>query len=489
MPGDMTKENKQILLGISSSGNKVWLNTAMANRHGLIAGATGTGKTVTLQILAEGFSRLGVPVFTADAKGDLSGLAAEGKKNEKIAQRITAIGITEFETRRCPVVFWDMFANKGHSVRATISEMGPILLAHILDLNETQAGVLHAGFSFADDEGLLLLDLKDLRELLSWIGENRSELRSKYGNIAPQSVGAIQRKLLVLSEAGGDAFFGEPCLSLEHLMQTDFSGNGVISILDAQTLMSNPRVYTTFLLWLLSELFEQLEEVGDQALPRLVFFFDEAHLLFKGAPKTLLEKIEQVVRLIRSKGVGVYFVTQNPEDIPDAVLGQLGNRIQHGLRAYTPRDQKSLRAVALSFRENPNIEVRKVVTELKVGEGLVSTLDSEGKPTPVEQVLIVPPESRIGPLEEVERRERISHSPFKNVYTETIDRESAYEILQKRREEVEESQEKEKLASRKGSSRQGFGEAFFKSLLRSVGRQVGRQIFRGILGSISGSKR
>lgn len=485
----MTKENKQILLGSGIGGTKVWLNSSMANRHGLIAGATGTGKTVTLQILAEGFSRMGVPVFTADVKGDLSGLAAEGSKNEKISERIQTIGISDFNNRKYPAVFWDVFAKNGHAVRATVSEMGPLLLANILDLNETQTGVLHAGFSFADDEGLLLLDLKDLRELLSWLSENRSELRSKYGNIAPQSVGAIQRKLLVLSEVGGEAFFSEPCLSLEHLMQTDFSGNGVVSVFDAQTLISNPRVYTTFLLWLLSELFEQLEEVGDQALPRLIFFFDEAHLLFKDTPKSLLEKIEQVVRLVRSKGVGVYFVTQNPDDIPDSVLRQLGNRIQHGLRAYTPRDRKTLRAVASSFRENPNIEIEKVITELKVGEGLVSTLDLEGTPTPVERVLIVPPESRIGPLEENERQERISHSPFKNIYSETLDRESAYEILQKRREEIEESEEEEKTSSRKTSSRQGFGEAFFKSLLRSAGRQIGRQIFRGILGSISGKKR
>lgn len=475
-----------ILLGGSSVDEDVSLALKMANRHGLVAGATGTGKTVTLQVLAEGFSRAGVPVFTADVKGDLSGIAKEASPHPKIQERIDKIGIENYTSRGYPVAFWDLFGENGIPIRTTVSEMGPLLLSRLFDLSDAQEGVMHAAFHIADEEGLLLLDLKDLRSLLAWMSENSKELRSEYGNISSRSVGAMQRDILAISDAGGDLFFGEPALKLEHIMQHDFSGNGVISILDAQKLMSDPRIYSTFLLWLLSELFEQLEEVGDDEKPRLVFFFDEAHLLFDHTPKALLEKVEQVVKLIRSKGVGVYFVTQNPADIPDSVLAQLGNRIQHALRAFTPKERKAVKVAAQSFRENPDIDTETMITELGIGEALISTLDEKGEPTIVQHTLVVPPESRIGPISDEEREEIMKRSPLKGSYEEAIDRESAFEILKEREEEREkqESEDLKKERKKKGSNRQSVTESFFKSVARSIGYQVGKQILRGVLGSI-----
>ncbi len=473
-----------------------------ANRHGLIAGATGTGKTVSLQVLAEGFSRMGVPVFMADVKGDLSGLAQAGSMNDKIQSRIDAIGIEGYSNEHNPVVFWDLFGKVGHPIRATISDMGPLLLSNLLELNDTQTGVLYSTFAVADDNGMLLLDLKDLRSMLSWVDENKKELSADYGNISSASVGAIQRQLLVLEEQGAEYFFGEPALRLEDLMITDFSGRGVVNVMDVTDLMSkSPRLYATFLLWLLAELFEQLPEVGDPEKPKLVLFFDEAHLMFDRAPQPLLDKIEQVVRLIRSKGVGVYFITQNPLDIPVDILGQLGARVQHALRAYTPRDKKAVKTAAETFRANPALDTEEVITQLGTGEALVSTLDEKGAPSQVERVLVCPPASRIGPLNDGERREVMSRSPIRGRYDTVEDRESAYEMLQKRaeqkakeeaaeraREEEEERLDKEERESRRGSSRQGIGEAILKSVARSVsssiGRQIGTKIVRGILGSL-----
>lgn len=474
----------KILLGAHAERGKQYLLGKMANRHGLIAGATGTGKTVSLQILAEGFSKMGVPVFTADVKGDLSGISQPAKPHPKIDERINLIGIEDYQSRKYPTLHWDLYGEKGHPVRTTISEIGPLLLAHILEANDTQEGVLHIAFSLADDQGLLLLDLKDLKALLQWMSEHTDEIKKEYGNVSPNSVAALQRKILVLSESGGDKFFGEPALKIQHLMQKDFSGNGVVSILNATKLINNPRIYSTFLLWLLSEIFEQLPEAGDPEVPKLVFFFDEAHLLFDNAPSHLLEKIEQVVRLIRSKGVGVYFITQHPLDVPDAVLGQLGNRIQHALRAFTPRDQKAVKTAAQTFRANPEVNTEEVITTLGVGEALVSTLDEDGRPSIVEQSLIVPPESRIGPASADELTETIKNSPLSGIYEEYIDRESAYEMLIKR--EAEKASEPEPVEKAKKSNRQGPLEAFFKSLLRSVGSSIGRKVARGILGSISG---
>lgn len=473
-----------ILLGANKDSKGIELAVSMANRHGLVAGATGTGKTVSLQILAEGFSKLGVPVFTADVKGDLSGLATAGEQDPKIEERLDILGIEGYTNQGSPVLFWDVFGEKGHPVRTTISEMGPLLLARLMDLNETQEGVLHIAFRIADEQGLLILDLKDLRALLSWMVDNRAEISKEYGNVSPNSVAAIQRRLLVLEEAGGDRFFGEPALQTAHLMQHDFSGRGVISILDATRLMHNPKIYSTFLLWLLSELFEELDEVGDADLPRLVFFFDEAHLLFDDAPKALTDKIEQVVRLIRSRGVGVFFVTQNPRDLPDEVLGQLGNRVQHALRAFTPKDQKALRSAAETFRENPELDTEKVITELGIGEALVSVLDLSGQPTRVERLLIRPPESRMGPLSQPERKAIVDRSPIKGVYEKMVDRESAFELLKAREKQLARRQAKGPSApAPRGRSRQSATEAFFKSLIRSVGYQIGRQVARGILGS------
>ncbi len=471
----------------------------MSNRHGLIAGATGTGKTITLQILAEGFSRLGVPVFAADIKGDLSGVAAAGKPHPKIEERLQKIPLDGYVQRPYPVVFWDIFGQKGHPIRSTISEMGPLLLSNLLDLNDTQSGLMYSCFKIADDDGLLLLDMKDLRALLAWMSEHANELRGEYGNVSGASIGAIQRKLLMLEEQGAEQFFSEPAVQLSDLMQNDFSGNGVISIMNVSTLFSkSPRVYATFLLWLLSELFEQLPEVGDLEKPKLVFFFDEAHILFDQAPKPLIQKIEQVVRLIRSKGVGIYFITQSPLDIPEDVLGQLGLKIQHALRAFTPKDRKVIKSVARSFRVNTEFDSETVLTELGIGEALVSTLDAKGSPRPVQRTLIRPPESRIGSLTDAERKEHLDKSPFRGRYETIVDRESAYELLKKRAEDLQVKQNEEmrlkaeqKVQEKtvKRSRKQGIGDAFMKSTARSIGSYVGRQIIRGVLGSIFGGKR
>jgi len=500
--------DNDILLG-GTGASQVLLNAGMANRHGLITGATGTGKTVTLQVLAESFSRLGVPVFTADVKGDLSGLAGAGKPHPKIDERLQYIGIEGHDFEASPTVFWDVYGEKGHPVRTTVSEMGPTLLSNLLELNETQEGVMQVAFSVADDQGLLLLDLKDLRSMLNWVADNAAELGRSYGRVSRASVTAILRRLLVLEEAGGDIFFGEPAIRVEHLMQNDFSGRGVISILDATTLYHSPRIYATFLLWLLSELMEELPERGDADLPRLVFFFDEAHLLFSNAPKALLEKITQVVRLIRSKGVGVFFITQYPNDVPDRVIGQLGNRIQHALRAFTPRDRKALKAAAETFRENPAFDTEEAIGQLGVGEALISTLNAKGVPSMVERTLVSPPRSQFGPVDAKKRAQLIARSPLKSTYEQTIDRESAYEMLQKREAELaeqrqlaaeEEARLKEELKRRKqeekkrtpssrgGRSRQSVGETLAKSIARTIGSSLGRQIIRGILGSISGRR-
>lgn len=496
------KTEQPLAIGKTSAGVEVALTPAMANRHGLVAGATGTGKTVTLQVLAEHFSRLGVPVFAADIKGDLSGIAAPGQVSARLEGRMKLLGVTDFQPRPCPVVFWDVYGRNGLPVRATISEMGPLLLARVLQLNETQTQVLQVAFKVADDQGLLLLDTKDLKELLAWVADHLADLKGDYGNIAPATVGTIQRSLMNLEGAGGNLFFGEPALRLDHLMQRDFSGNGVVSLLDATQLLQDPRLYSTFLLWLLSELFEELPEVGDMDKPKLVFFFDEAHLLFSDAPASLVSRIEQVVRLIRSKGVGVYFVTQNPADIPDTVLAQLGNRIQHALRAYTPAEQKAVKTAAQSFRPNPALDTERVIAELEVGEALVSVLDPQGRPTMVERVMIVPPESQIGILAAEQRKDGISRSPLADVYEQVVDRESAYEVLKKRRAEVEAEAptEEAKAAANAGGflggifgsgggRRQSAGEAMVKSMARSIGSTIGRQIMRGILGSMGRSSK
>ena len=497
-------EKQQVLIGGNTTGVHVLLDPAMANRHGLITGATGTGKTVSLQLLAESFSRLGVPVFSADVKGDLSGIGNPGKPHEKVTERLDHMRVTEHPFEGCPTLFWDIQAKTGHPVRTTVSEMGPVLLANILELNETQSGILHVAFSVADDQSLLLLDLKDLSSMLNWIAENRKELAREYGNIASQSVSAMQRKLLVLKESGGELFFGEPALNIEDLMHADFSGRGVVSLLDASSLYSSPRIYSTFLLWLLSELMEELPERGDAPLPRLVFFFDEAHLLFNNAPKGLIERITQVVRLIRSKGVGIFFVSQYPNDIPDEVLGQLGCRIQHGLRAFTPKDQKAVKVAAQTFRQNPAIDTEQAITELGVGEALVSTLDPKGRPTMVDWCLMAPPHSQIGPITADEKSKLMERSPLKGRYDTPADRESAYELLiareeelQKKRQEAAAELEREKAAAkeekekRKGSGRQrqSILESTLKSIGRSIGSQIGRSLIRGILGSLIGKKR
>jgi DNA helicase HerA-like ATPase len=477
---------KEILIG-GSETHQIKMNAAMGNRHGMISGATGSGKTVSLHILAEGFSRMGVPVFLADIKGDLSGITTPGKAHEKITERINKIDIKDFNFRGNPAVFWDIFGKAGHPVRSTISDIGPLLLSNLLELNDTQSGLIYSCFKIADDEGLLLLDLKDLRSMLSWMGENAKELRSEYGNISSASIGAIQRRLLVLEEQGAEHFFGEPAIHLDDLCKTDFSGNGVISILDATDLSNNsPKLYATFLLWLLSEIFETFPEIGDAEAPKLVLFFDEAHLLFDNAPRVLVEKIEQIVRLIRSKGIGVYFISQSPLDVPEDILGQLGLKIQHALRAYTPKDKKVIKAVAETFRANPKLDTESIITELKTGEALVSTLNSDGSPTPVERVLIRPPESQIGPISEAQRKEFISRSPLHGKYEQEIDRESAYELLKQRAEQVA---EKEPKKSKRSRSRQTVGEAMLKSAARSIGSQLGRQIIRGILGSLLGGRR
>ena len=475
-------------LPIAKGTESIELLPSMANRHGLIAGATGTGKTTTLRVLAEQFSRIGVPVFLADAKGDLSGLARAGTKNPKITERVTQLGVKDFSFAGCPVVFWDVFGTAGHPMRATISEMGPLLLARLLNLNETQSGVLTLAFKVADDNGLLLLDLKDLRAMLQFVGDHADQLKTQYGNVSTASIGAIQRGLLALEQQGGEQCFGEPALNLDDLMQTDATGRGVVNILAADKLLQSPKVYSTLLLWMLSELFEQLPEIGDPAKPKLVFFFDEAHLLFDDIPEALGDKIKQVVRLIRSKGVGVYFVTQTPLDIPEDVLGQLGNRVQHALRAFTPKDQKTVRAAAETFRANPKLRIDRVITELAVGEALVSMLDARGTPGMVERAFIYPPRSQFAPLTDDERQEAIRQSPIYGHYEETIDRESAYEKLTARaaREEAAPPASARKAPA---SSTVGVIEAFAKSTARAVGSQLGRQIIRGVLGSILGGRR
>lgn len=487
---------------IAKNKNPLCLLPRMANRHGLIAGATGTGKTVTLQALAEQFSRIGVPVFMADVKGDLSGMSQAGGGNAKVEARVAELSLDRFAYSATPVVFWDVFGKKGHPVRATVSDMGPLLLSRMLNLNETQTGVLTAVFKIADDNGMLLLDLKDLRAILQHAAENASQFTTEYGNISTASVGAIQRGLLQLEHEGGDQLFGEPMLNLDDLMQTDEKGRGIINILAADTLYNSPRAYATLLLWLLAELFENLPEVGDLDKPKLVFFFDEAHLLFNDAPSALLSKIEQVVRLIRSKGVGVYFVSQNPLDIPDVVLGQLGNRVQHALRAFTPRDQKAVKSAAETFRPNPEVDVEAAITELGVGEALVSLLDEKGRPHPVERAFICPPGSRLGPATDDERQQTIRSSVLYGHYEKQVDRESAYEILKSRAAEsaTEAPAEQSKgfdwgellggSTGPRGGRREGVIEAATKNAARAIGSELGRQIIRGVLGSLlGGSKR
>ena len=484
------------------------LNLKLANRHGLIAGATGTGKTVTLQIMAEGFSKQGVPVFCADVKGDLAGLSRAGESKDFLEKRAKTIGFDEeYVYEDFPVVFWDLFGEQGHPIRTTISEMGPLLLARLLGLNETQEGVLNIAFRLADDEKLALLDMKDLRALMVHVAQRAQELTMQYGAVSKMSVGAIQRRLLTLEDQGGDAFFGEPALDISDIMRTTHKGQGYINILAADKLMMSPQLYATFLLWMLSELFEELPEVGNPDKPKLVFFFDEAHLLFDEAPKVLLKKVEQVVRLIRSKGVGVYFVTQNPLDVPDTVLGQLGNRVQHALRAFTPRDQRAVKAAAETFRPNKEFNANRVIMELGVGEALVSTLEKKGVPSVVQRTLIRPPSSRMGPITPKERKQTMKDSPVYGVYDKGIDRVSAYEILAKRAEakaEAEELQQKKetkakttkrgsftvpKINSRRKaparrSRRQSVTETAVKSVLRSMGTQLGRALIRGLLGTI-----
>lgn len=483
-------------LTIAKGGETHRLRLEFANRHGLIAGATGTGKTVTLRAMAEGLSAQGVPVFVADVKGDLSGLAKPGAENAKFRTRAAELGVADFEFAAPPVLFWDVFGANGHPMRATISEMGPLLLARLLELNDTQAGVLQLVFKVADDEGLLLLDLKDLRALLTHVAENAAEYRERYGNVASASVGAIQRGLLALEAQGADKFFGEPELDLEHLMGVLPDGRGIVSVLAAEILYQRPKLYATFLLWLLSELFERLPEAGDVAKPKLVFFFDEAHLLFADAPKALVEKVEQVVRLIRSKGVGVYFVTQNPLDIPDAVLGQLGNRVQHALRAFTPRDQKAVKAAAQTFRARPGLDTEAAILELGVGEALVSFLDEKGTPVPVERARIVPPRTRLGPVDAGERLGMINNSPIHGIYEEAVDRESAFEKLQAAKpkkgggtfDAIFGGGANPRPAARGRAQPKSLGEQVATSVARSVassiGRQIGTRIVRGILGSI-----
>ncbi len=494
----------ELYLGQSHKPECVLLKRA--NRHGLIAGATGTGKTVTLQIMAEGFSEAGVPVFVADVKGDLSGISQAGTMKPFLLERAEAIGLADYGPDTFPVVFWDLYGKKGHPIRTTVSEMGAPLLSRLFDLNDTQSGVLDIAFQIADDEGLLLLDLKDLRALLTFVGENAKEIGTDYGNVSKASVGAIQRRLLSLQQQGGAKFFGEPALDLNDFLRTAPNGRGAINLLAADKLILSPQLYSTFLLWLLSELFEALPEVGDPEKPKLVFFFDEAHLLFKDAPKALLQKVEQVVRLIRSKGVGVYFVTQSPSDVPESVLGQLGNRVQHALRAFTPKDRKAVRAAAETFRPNPKLDTKQVITQLGVGEALVSTLDAKGRPSVVQQTLIRPPCSRLGPAKPAERRATIADSPVAGLYDEAVDRKSAYETLTARAEKAAEAEERRqreaeaaKARKRKSSRssgtgrrrsggrrsrRQSVGEAFVKSAVRQVGRQLGRSLVRGLLGSL-----
>jgi DNA helicase HerA-like ATPase len=531
-----------ILLG-RGTGPAV-LHLRYANRHGLISGATGTGKTITLQVLAEAFSRAGVPVFCADVKGDLSGISQPGTPNAKLEARARELGVDDFAYEPTPVIFWDLLREQGHPLRATVSEMGPLLLARLLELNDTQEGVLHIAFRLADEQGLLLLDFHDLTAMLQFVAEHAGELTTVYGNVSRSSIGAIQRRLLVLEEQGGTLFFGEPALALEDLLLLAPNGRGAVNVLMADRLIQSPRLYATFLLWLLSELFEELPEVGDVEKPKLVFFFDEAHLLFRDAPRALIEKVEQVVRLIRSKGVGVYFVTQNPLDVPQPILSQLGNRIQHALRAYTPAEQRAVRAAAETFRPNPAFATAEAITQLAVGEALVSTLERDGVPSMVQRVKIVPPRSRIGPITAEERSRVLASSPLAGKYDATINRESAYELLlaraqtavatsspqpleeggrapvrgtadpwggmraptpvdpyaraeelQRRRRHITSSAPSSEadqglgglvtdILTGAGGRRQGLAETLVKSVARTVGSQIGRAVLRGVLGSI-----
>ena len=481
----------------------------LANRHGLITGATGTGKTVTLQTMAENFSKIGVPVFLADVKGDLTGISQAGSLGEKMAAILKERGLEPTASAACPVSLWDVFGDQGHPVRATVSDMGPLLLARMLDLNETQAGVLNLVFKIADDNGMLVLDLKDLRAMLQHVGDNASEFRTQYGNISAASVGAIQRGLMQIESQGGDRFFGEPMLDIADFMQT-VGGKGVINILAADKLLNAPRLYATFLLWMLSELFEQLPEIGDPDKPKLVFFFDEAHLLFNEAPKVLVERIELVVRLVRSKGVGVYFVTQNPLDIPDSVLALLGNRVQHALRAFTPRDQKAVKATAQTKRQKPGLDIETAITELAVGEALISLLDTKGRPSVTERVYVLPPGSQIGPITPPQRQQLISGSLVAGVYEKTANRESAYEKLQARAEQAPSPTSSGGGGATdtatgsmmgglgdilfgstgpRGGRREGMVEAMAKSAVRTMGSTVGREIIRGVLGGLLGGKK
>ncbi len=497
--------------------SEIALLPGMANRHGLIAGATGTGKTITLQVLAEHFSNRGVPVFLADVKGDLAGISQAAGTNPKVQERIQQLALSDWKAKAYPVVFWDLMGEQGHPVRATVSEMGPLLLSRILNLNDTQEGVLNIVFKVADDQGLLLLDMKDLRAMLEDVSDRAADIKGQYGNVSAASIGAIQRGLLTLEQQGADKFFGEPALDLQDLIQADGDGRGVVNILAANKLIESPKLYATFLLWLLSELFENLPEVGDPEKPKLVFFFDEAHLLFEDAPKELLDKIQQVVRLIRSKGVGVFFVTQNPLDVPDNVLGQMGNRVQHALRAFTPRDQKAVNAAAQTFRPNPGLDVESVITQLGVGEALISVLDDHGTPTPVERAFVYPPESKIGPITPDEQKKIIQSSVLYGHYEKMVDRESAYERLKQKtatgapptpsqmpQSGAPQSTPKSSgggvfgsilagagsiLAGStgpRGGHHEGLAEAMAKSAARSIGSAAGRQLIRGVLGSLLG---
>jgi DNA helicase HerA-like ATPase len=493
------------LLIAKTGKTELCLLPALANRHGLITGATGTGKTVTLQAIAQQLSSIGVPVFMADVKGDLSGLAqaggpnSPGGDNPKVAERARSLKI-ELAYSSCPVVFWDVYGESGHPVRATVSDMGPLLLARLLGLNDTQEGVLNLVFKIADDNGLLLLDAKDLRAMLQFVGDNAHKFTTEYGNVSAASIGAIQRGVLALEAQGADRFFGEPMLNIADLMQVE-GGKGVVNILAADKLMNSPKLYATFLLWMLAELFEHLPEVGDPDKPKLVFFFDEAHLLFNDAPKALLEKIEQVVRLIRSKGVGVYFVTQNPLDIPESVLGQLGNRVQHALRAFTPKDQRAVKSAAETMRPNPKLKIDQVITELGVGEALVSFLDDKGRPCVTERAFVVPPGSQLGPIGADERRKAIASSSIAGHYEKAVDRESAYEKLKGRTEEKQEEAAKPKPETNvlndvlfgktgpRGGQHDGLAQTLAKSAVRTMGSTVGREIIRGLLGSILGKRR
>ncbi len=500
---------------IAKGTDELYLLPGMSNRHGLVAGATGTGKTVTLQVMAEALSAIGVPVFAADVKGDLSGISQPGKSSPKFDERVKSLGLGEVQFAGCPVVFWDVFGKEGHPVRSTVSEMGPMLFSRILNLNDTQTGVLTLVFKIADDNGLLLLDMKDLQAMLQHVSEHAKEYQTSYGNISAASVGAIQRGLVALGQQGGDQFFGEPALNIEDLIQTDASGKGVVNILAADKLLQSPQLYATFLLWLMSELFEKLPEVGDQEKPKLVFFFDEAHLLFNDLPSVLQSRIEQVVRLIRSKGVGVFFVTQNPIDVPDTVLSQLGNRVQHALRAFSPRDQKAVKAAAQTFRENPKLDVEEVITQMGVGEALVSFLDAKGIPGIVERAMVCPPHTQIGPITPEQRAATIKSSVVAGVYETVVDRESAYEKLKGKVESS--STTKAPAAGGAGTVPQGGSgsgwlgsleaagtalggvlgsggsrrgdtvvRAMVKSAARTMGSTVGRQIIRGVLGSLMG---